>query len=302
MNLYEFMKSNSFMGVSLPLIRRFAVQLLNSLRFLQRHSIVHCDLKPENILLRTPGRSAVKVIDFGSSCFEAQPVYTYIQSRFYRSPEVILGLPYFCAIDMWSLGCIIAELYTGYPLFPGENETEQLACIMEVLGPPPSNVVADCSRRKHFFEADGTPRTMTNSKGKKRRPASKDLISSLHCTDVAFVSFLEGCLQWDVASRFTPEQALQHEWILERPAPPPRSHQAGPSSGCNSARGEHSVSNGTGAWAASLSARGPCTNPGHRRNSGDTNDSFRVRTGPGQRSIDRALSMGRTTRRGHGLS
>lgn len=59
-------------------------------------------------------------------------VYTYIQSRFYRSPEVILGHPYNMAIDMWSLGCIMAELYTGYPLFPGENEVEQLACIMEV--------------------------------------------------------------------------------------------------------------------------------------------------------------------------
>lgn len=60
------------------------------------------------------------------------PVYTYIQSRFYRSPEVILGLPYGLPIDMWSFGCILAELYTGYPLFPGENEVEQLACIMEV--------------------------------------------------------------------------------------------------------------------------------------------------------------------------
>lgn len=59
-------------------------------------------------------------------------MYTYIQSRFYRSPEVILGHPYSMAIDMWSLGCILAELYTGYPLFPGESEVEQIACIMEV--------------------------------------------------------------------------------------------------------------------------------------------------------------------------
>lgn len=59
-------------------------------------------------------------------------MYTYVQSRFYRSPEVILGHPYAMAVDMWSLGCIIAELYTGYPLFPGENEADQLACIMEV--------------------------------------------------------------------------------------------------------------------------------------------------------------------------
>jgi serine/threonine protein kinase len=59
-------------------------------------------------LLRAPNKSGIKVIDFGSSCFEEERVYTYIQSRFYRSPEVILGLPYDVGIDMWSLGCILA--------------------------------------------------------------------------------------------------------------------------------------------------------------------------------------------------
>jgi serine/threonine protein kinase len=66
-----------------------------------------------------PSRSAIKVIDFGSSCFVNERMYTYVQSRFYRSPEVIMGLPYGCEIDMWSFGCIVAELYMGYPLFPG---------------------------------------------------------------------------------------------------------------------------------------------------------------------------------------
>ena len=78
-------------------------------------------------------------------------VYTYIQSRFYRSPEVILGLDYSMAIDMFSLGCILAELYTGYPLFPGENEVEQLACIMEIMGLPPSSILDRAKRRKVFF-------------------------------------------------------------------------------------------------------------------------------------------------------
>ena len=71
------------------------------------------DLKPENVLLKNPGRSGIKVIDFGSSCFESQRVYSYIQSRFYRAPEVLLGAPYSTAIDMWSFGCILAELATG---------------------------------------------------------------------------------------------------------------------------------------------------------------------------------------------
>jgi len=108
------------------------------------------------------------VIDFGSSCFEHEKsrlpiiitplgqltmnlVYTYIQSRFYRSPEVILGMNYHMAIDMWSLGCILAELYTGFPIFPGENEQEQLSCIMEVLGVPEKEYVNRSSRKKLFF-------------------------------------------------------------------------------------------------------------------------------------------------------
>ncbi|KAL8194536.1 UNVERIFIED_CONTAM: Dual specificity tyrosine-phosphorylation-regulated kinase [Gekko kuhli] len=132
-NLYELIKKNNFQGFTLSLIRRFTQCILRCLQLLYVEKIIHCDLKPENILINQPqsGQISFKVIDFGSSCYEHQRVYTYVQSRFYRSPEVILGHPYAAAIDMWSLGCIMAELYTGYPLFPGENEVEQLACIME---------------------------------------------------------------------------------------------------------------------------------------------------------------------------
>lgn len=76
----------------------------------------------------------IKVIDFGSACHERQTVYTYIQSRFYRSPEVLLGLPYSAAIDMWSLGCIAVELFLGLPLFPGTSEYNQVTRIVELLG------------------------------------------------------------------------------------------------------------------------------------------------------------------------
>ena len=100
MNLYDFLKGNEFQGLSLNLIRRFAVQILQTLVLLQNAKIIHCDLKPENILLRQPNRSAIKVIDFGSSCFSDKRIYTYIQSRFYRAPEIILGIPYTTAIDI----------------------------------------------------------------------------------------------------------------------------------------------------------------------------------------------------------
>uniref|UniRef100_A0A7S0FKN1 dual-specificity kinase n=1 Tax=Pyrodinium bahamense TaxID=73915 RepID=A0A7S0FKN1_9DINO len=214
-NLYEFIKNNNFQGVSLGLIRRFAIQLLAALRFLRKQHIIHCDLKPENVLLKNPTKSGIKVIDFGSSCFEDERVYTYIQSRFYRSPEVILGIPYDVGIDMWSFGCILAELYTGYPLFPGENEVEQLACIMEVCGVPPPRILENATRIKMFFDSNGNPRLVPNSRGKTRRPGSKDMQMVLRSSETKYVDFLQGCLQWDPRERFTPEDALQQEWILE---------------------------------------------------------------------------------------
>uniref|UniRef100_A0A3P9M5T1 dual-specificity kinase n=1 Tax=Oryzias latipes TaxID=8090 RepID=A0A3P9M5T1_ORYLA len=214
-NLFELIKKNNFQGFSLALIRRFAHALLRCLQMLHKEKIIHCDLKPENILLSQRGPGNIKVVDFGSSCYEQQRVYTYIQSRFYRSPEVILGHPYSMAIDMWSLGCILAELHTGYPLFPGESEVEQIACIMEVLGMPPNDFVQSASRRKLFFDSKGNPRNITNSKGKKRRPNSKELSAALKTTDPLFLEFIKGCLTWDPTKRMTPDEGLQHQWILE---------------------------------------------------------------------------------------
>ncbi|OBZ81991.1 Dual specificity tyrosine-phosphorylation-regulated kinase 4 [Choanephora cucurbitarum] len=219
MNLYEFIKVNNFQGFHITLIKRFTIQLLRSLSLLARHGVVHCDLKPENILLKHPTKSTIKVIDFGSSCLEHQRVYTYIQSRFYRSPEIILGLDYNTAIDMWSLGCIIAELYTGVPIFPGENEQEQLACIMEIMGPPEQELIQQSERRHLFFDRRGEPRAVTNSRGKRRRAGTKTLSQALRCNDALFLDFIQQCLQWDPSKRLNPEQAFHHEWIAQSARP-----------------------------------------------------------------------------------
>ena len=79
----------------------------------------------------------IKLIDFGSACFEGRTSHTYIQSRFYRSPEVLVGLPYDSAIDMWSLGCVAAELFLGLPILPGVHEHDQLGRIGEMIAPLP---------------------------------------------------------------------------------------------------------------------------------------------------------------------
>jgi dual specificity tyrosine-phosphorylation-regulated kinase 2/3/4 len=122
-------------------------------------------------------------------------------------------MTYGVAIDMWSLGCILAELYTGYPLFPGENEQEQLACIMEVFGPPEKYLVEKSARKKLFFDSNGKPKPVVSSKGKRRRPSTKTLAQSLNCGDEVFVDFLARCMRWSPDARMTPEDALKHPFI-----------------------------------------------------------------------------------------
>ncbi|KAF7194820.1 Serine/threonine-protein kinase ppk15 [Pseudocercospora fuligena] len=151
-NLYELIKQNQFRGLSTTLVRVFAQQLLNGLCLLSKAKLIHCDLKPENILLKNLESPIIKIIDFGSACDERQTVYTYIQSRFYRSPEVLLGLPYSAAIDMWSLGCIVVELFLGLPLFPGSSEYNQVSRITEMLGLPPNWMLEVGKQSGEFFE------------------------------------------------------------------------------------------------------------------------------------------------------
>ena len=190
-NLYELSQSNGHAGFPLGLIRTFAVQIVKCLHFLKLHGIIHCDLKPENILIVQPQASELKVIDFGSACFTNERMFSYIQSRFYRAPEVILGLSYGCSIDVWSFGCILAELFIGFPLFPGENENEQLLYMMEYLGLPPGEVLAASHRYSDFFDPQGMPLHLTNSKGRVREPGSKRINDKISTSDKKFLNLIE---------------------------------------------------------------------------------------------------------------
>jgi dual specificity tyrosine-phosphorylation-regulated kinase 2/3/4 len=173
-NLYEFIKMYNYQGFEYGLIRRFAIQLLSALRYMKYLGIVHCDLKPENILLKRKDKSGIVVADFGSGCLENEIVYTYIQSRFYRAPDIILGLfPYTQQIDMWSFGCIMIELYTGFPLFPGTNEKEQLQLIIDVIGMPSQQVLKNSQRKQLFsqFKDNAVPaplEVLTNDQKEER--------------------------------------------------------------------------------------------------------------------------------------
>nr|XP_013014567.1 dual specificity tyrosine-phosphorylation-regulated kinase 1B isoform X3 [Cavia porcellus] len=193
-NLYDLLRNTHFRGVSLNLTRKLAQQLCTALLFLATPelSIIHCDLKPENILLCNPKRSAIKIVDFGSSCQLGQRIYQYIQSRFYRSPEVLLGTPYDLAIDMWSLGCILVEMHTGEPLFSGSNEVDQMSRIVEVLGIPPAPMLEQAPKaRKYFERLPGGGWTLRRTKELR-----KDLVLRM--------------LEYEPAARISPLGALQH--------------------------------------------------------------------------------------------
>jgi serine/threonine protein kinase len=167
-NLYELLRNTNFKGVSLRLNRKFGRQILKTLAFLQGHQIIHGDLKPENLMLTHPTKSTVNVIDFGSACHITEKLYSYVQSRFYRAPEVILRLSYGTEIDMWSLGCVLFEMHTGVPLFPGKNSRDQMGKIIEVLGMLPSSMVTKApSEQRQLYSEVISAATAKSQQGEK---------------------------------------------------------------------------------------------------------------------------------------
>ena len=120
LSLYDLLKVVNFEGVTLNMIREFGRYILEGIVVLHSKNITHCDLKPENIMLIDRELYRLKIIDLGSSCLNNNYITTYMQSRYYRAPEVVLQLKSISqAIDVWSAGCIFAELYLGIPIFPG---------------------------------------------------------------------------------------------------------------------------------------------------------------------------------------
>ena len=135
-DLYEYSKELNFSGFSVEVVKKFTIQILKRLKCLKEKNIIHCDLKPENLMLKQEGKNFIKIIDFGSGCIHGEQFYNIVQTRYYRAPEIFLGISYDYAIDMWSLGCILVELLIGKPLLSGKTEEEQVILICELLGLP----------------------------------------------------------------------------------------------------------------------------------------------------------------------
>jgi len=169
LSLFDFLKKNAYKPFRLSHIQHFAFQLLEAVSFLHDElSLVHTDLKPENILLvnsghtygfgkeifRIPTSTRIKLIDFGSATFDNQHHTSIVSTRHYRAPEVILGLGWTYPCDVWSIGCILVELFTGDAMFQTHENHEHLKLMEVTLGPIPSHMIKKSSTAQKYFEKD----------------------------------------------------------------------------------------------------------------------------------------------------
>lgn len=217
-NLYLYGKHNREKETkpyfTLPRIQSIVKQVLTALRFLHSHRILHCDLKPENILFKSYKNCQVKVIDFGSSCYTTDSLGSYVQSRNYRSPEVILGCKYDTGIDIWSLGVIIPELATGKLLLNNESVPALLASITALCGPLPVSMLHEGRNTPFFVTKHGVFYERINGQVILHFPVDKlDRSKIFGFDDPEYIQFVEQCLVVDPKQRPSAEELLQHPFL-----------------------------------------------------------------------------------------
>lgn len=203
-NLYELSKAHRYIPFSTSELQIIANDIFTALNFLHQLNIVHADVKPENILQSPDGHN--KLIDFGNSFFVGHNVFKYLESRFYRAPEVIMEYSYDTKIDIWSAGCVLAELTAGIPLFPGKDEEKMIDLFVASLGKPPPNMIANSSRGQQYFTLDGSLIKPSSVK-------SIPLKVKIRSKNQLFVDLIQKCLVWDPASRISANDALKHPFF-----------------------------------------------------------------------------------------
>ncbi|GAA6061605.1 hypothetical protein JCM10212_000913 [Sporobolomyces blumeae] len=231
MNLREVVKRyGKDVGLNLRAVRAYASQMFLALALMKKCDLMHADLKPDNILVNE-SKSTLKVCDLGSaSDVSENDITPYLVSRFYRAPEIILGLPYDCSLDVWSIGCTLYELYTGKILFPGRTNNHMLLLMMETKGKFQNKVIKKARFGDQHFDENGnflsvekndtvTPRQIPS------KPPS-DLRSRLMPPGVArqlkdddarllthFVDLLDKMLHLEPSKRPSPKELLSHPFI-----------------------------------------------------------------------------------------
>jgi len=231
MNLREVVKRfGKDVGLNIRAVRAYASQLFLALSLLKKCEIMHADIKPDNILV-SESKSVLKLCDLGSaSDVSENDITPYLVSRFYRAPEIILGLPYDCALDTWSIGCTLYELYTGKILFPGRTNNHMLLLIMELKGKFAHKLIKRARfGDQHFDESVNFLSVEKNDSIKTMSipsKASHDLRSRIMPTGLLkgmkeeeakmlgnFVDLLDKTLTLDPAKRITPKEALNHAFL-----------------------------------------------------------------------------------------
>ncbi|KAL1528841.1 hypothetical protein AB1Y20_010164 [Prymnesium parvum] len=186
-------------------VQYFLYQLLRGLKYLHSCNVLHRDLKPSNLLVNE--NCDLKITDFGlsrgvnpSDCLDF--LTEYVVTRWYRAPEIVLSSDtYTKAVDLWSCGCIFAELLGRKPIFPGSDHVQQLSCILDVLGTPNPEHIHHVPEKARRYIAGLQP------------SAGKELRTMYPNASEEAVSLLYAMLHWDPAQRCTVSQALSHPYL-----------------------------------------------------------------------------------------
>ncbi|KAL9068646.1 MAG: hypothetical protein Q9161_006084 [Pseudevernia consocians] len=232
-NLREVLKKfGRDVGINLRAVRAYAQQMFLGLGLLRKCNILHADLKPDNVLVNE-SRNVLKICDLGSASDASENEITqYLVSRFYRAPEIILGMPYDFGIDVWSIGCTLFELYTGKILFTGRSNNQMLRAIMECRGKFSHKILRKAQFAAFHFDdllnfrsvekdkltGKDVVRIMSFSKPtrdlKTRLMANAKGLNDGEIKDLnAFVDLLDRCLSLNPERRCTPAEALRHPFI-----------------------------------------------------------------------------------------
>ncbi|CAE6910555.1 AFC3 [Symbiodinium sp. CCMP2592] len=248
-SLYDFLKWNGFRGFWLHDIQNFAKQSLKALKFLHDLSLTHTDLKPENILLQSrevarvsffprsefqppsdryrnlpyarPASNSIKLIDFGNATYVDMHHSSIIQTRQYRSPEVILQIGWSEKADIWSLGCILFELYTGNVLFDTHASMEHLGMIDRILGHFPVAMLSRASEKakKRFVMPSGQrlmwPEAAVSPESERYVFQQWPLENRAPQDHQAFVAFVRDLLTHDPSLRPEAAAALSSEFFKQ---------------------------------------------------------------------------------------
>ncbi|KAM0204845.1 hypothetical protein ACHAQI_009794 [Fusarium lateritium] len=241
MNLREVLrKFGNNVGINLGATRAYAYQIFVALAHMRKCSIIHADLKPDNILVNET-RNVLKICDLGTAIDKTDAATAhmdltpYLVSRFYRAPEIILGIPYDYAVDMWSIGCTLYEMYTGKILFAGDSNNQMLKAIMEIRGKFTPKLFKRGQLSPAHFDDKGqfvsierdkvlgktNVRTMAVVKPTRdlrtRLTAASGGMSDAETKDLNnFIDLLEHCLTLNPDKRMKPADALRHPFFASR--------------------------------------------------------------------------------------